>query len=474
MKILNILSRFILLTILLFAPLSAIEAKELWSYDPNKDIEDLQYWTVSTITMSEDNKYVAVGLYRNYYISSDCIHREDFGTREECHKEESKILLFDISGKLLWEHKTTNKIESTYFSTDSKYILLNNSPTSAHYHSLGYNDRLYLFNIEGELLWIYDDAIAGRIDSDEVVLFTINEMKTIRIKIDKNIIEEYPNIGIYSANRDLSKVLFTNTRNFEDQIAPKYVGVMDKSGKALWKKDIREDGVVSSEKSFISDDGKRVILLEKPYLISSNDPVILYFFNDKGEIKSTYQYDGYLLQFATSKDGEYSVLAYQTDIKARGTVEGNFSTEKYYNKFVLLDDSGSIVWESTILESPYSLSPYSINICNDKPYILFGLAIREGMGSLFIMDRKSGEIINMIDFDVKKIQVSPGDSYAVIVRGEGNNCSKIFLYKTEELVKINDKTESKDENKSNYPNQLVYVVAIALILVGAYYYKRKH
>jgi len=467
MKMQNILLRFILLTILLFAPLSAIEANELWSYDPNKGIEDLQYWTVSTITMSEDNKYVAVGVYR--VLSFGCSQNN---YQNECRKEESKILLFDISGKLLWEHKTTSEIESIYFSSDSKYILLNNSPTYAYYQLLGYNDRLYLFNLEGELLWIYDWAENGRISSDSVILFdhdfpNYKNYKTILVNIEKEIIKEYPDIYVHTANRDISNILVTDYP---------YIEVLDKKGDVIWKKSILNEEY-TTEMALISDDGGRVVILETPEYsadLSSKDTNI-YFLDGKGDLLSTYKTKEHFFESAYSKDLKYFLLAYQTDIKARGYKEGNFSTEKYYNKFVLLDDSGSIVWESTILESPYSLQPYSINICNDKPYILFGLAIREGIGSLFIMDRKTGEIINMLDFHVNKIQVSPDDSYTVIAREEGNNYSKIFLYKTEELVKIeNNKTESKDENKSNYPNQLVYVVAIALIMLGAYYYARKH
>jgi hypothetical protein len=285
------------------------------------------------------------------------------------------------------------------------------------------------------------------------------------VSIDKRKIREYPDIYVLNANKDLSRILFMDKT---------HIGAISKNGIVIWKKRLQEGYTIKS--GLVSDDGK-FIILETPtdtqrYRIDDNN---IYFFDEKGNISSTYSNKEYpLLELDSTNDGKYSVLAYQTDIKARGYKEGDFSTEKYYNKFVLLDDSGSIVWESTILESPYSLSPYSINICNDKPYILFGLAIREGMGSLFIMDRKTGGIINVLDFHVNKIQVSPDDSYTVIVREEGNSYSKIFLYKTEELVKIdNNKTESIDENNSNYPNQLAYVAAIALIVLGAYYYARK-
>ena len=36
-----------------------------------------------------------------------------------------------------------------------------------------------------------------------------------------------------------------------------------------------------------------------------------------------------------------------------------------------------------------------------------------------------------------------------------------------------NKTETIDETKSSYPNQLVYVVAIVLVLLGIYYNERK-
>ena len=89
---------------------------------------------------------------------------------------------------------------------------------------------------------------------------------------------------------------------------------------------------------------------------------------------------------------------------------------------------------------------------------------------LAIMDRNTGEIINMLDLDTRDICVSPDDTYTVLVR----DINKIYLYQTDELINMGDnKTETIDETKSSYPNQLVYVVAIVLVLLGIYYNERK-
>ncbi len=467
----NYLLGLILLFILLITPISIICAQELWSYDPDKEVELSRYWTVSAITISDDNKFIAVGLYRHYYISSDCFYIEDFETKQKCHIEESKVLLFDISGRLLWEYKTKNKIEGIQFSTNSKYLILNNSRSYGTYTEP--QDKIYLFSTEGELLWVYDGAHNGRIGSDNIVLFhydfpNYENRKTLLVNIEKEIIKEYPDIGIYSANRDLSKVLFTNLRGFENpQVTPEYIGVMSKSGTVLWKKAIRIDGFTRPNEQFISDDGNRVVILEEPSKVSG--PRIIYFVDSKGNVTSTYIINDFLLpKLDSSSDGKYSILGYQTNIKAQGHNINNPDTWKYNTKFILFNDSGNIIWESNIESNS---GPWSINLCNNKLYILFSIYMNSSTNPyLAIMDRNTGEIINMLDLDTRDICVSPDDTYTVLVR----DINKIYLYQTDELINMGDnKTETIDETKSSYPNQLVYVVAIVLVLLGIYYNERK-
>jgi len=460
------------LALIIISSIGSIYAQELWSYDPDKDVELSRYWTVSAITISDDNKFVAVGLYRHYYISRDCMYSEDSDTKQKCHIEESKVLLFDISGKLLWEYKTTGDIVSAQFSSNSKYILLNNERTYGPY--TGPYRKIYLFTTQGELLWIYEDAENGKIGSDSVILFDYDftnpkNRKTIIVNIEKEIIKEYPDVGIYSANRDLSKVLFTNLTDFENpQVTPNYIGVMSKSGTVLWKKAIRKDGQIRPNETFISKDGNRVVILQKPDSISSGDPTIIYFFDEKGNVTSTYSTNNYLSEIDSSNDGKYSILGDKTNIKAQGYNINNPDTWKYNTKFILFNDSGNIIWESNIESNS---GPWSINLCKNKLYILFSIYMNSSTNPyLAIMDRNTGEIINMLDLDTRDICVSPDDTYTVLVR----DINKIYLYQTDELINMGDnKTETIDETKSSYPNQLVYVVAIVLVLLGIYYNERK-
>lgn len=204
--------------------------------------------TVSSVSLSSDGSYVAVGSLDGYVYLFDPSGNLLWSYKTDSYVGQVSIssdgshvaaqvgydvYLFDRLGNLLWSYKTDNGVRSVSISSDGSYI------------AAGSDDKkVYFFDGSGNLLWSYN---AG------------NPVNRVSISSDGS----YIAVGIQD-------VTWNNIDDYK-------VSLFDRSGNLIWSYDTPRGGVSNV---LISSDGSYVAA-------ESMDDNNVYFFGRKDETSPT-------------------------------------------------------------------------------------------------------------------------------------------------------------------------------------------
>jgi len=420
--------------------IASVYAQELWSYDPNKDIEnkyDLEEmkWKISAIAMGEDADYIVVGLYREYFIFDDklnIIHNEQ-GMPVEI--KESKLIFLNNKGEEIWGFKTQYAIENIRISANGEYIVVG----TEDYPCINIDEsceKVYVFNKSGTPLWTYDRGMFPYVDSSGNVIINTREgfeMYDIR----KKLLWRHPNDDFhYIVASDELNLIAVGTAEYDDEdieYASYKVELFDKNGRELWERKTEQP----VKKFYFSENGNLIIA-------PSHGGYQIYIFDSKGN-QIEYSPDNSILAFSTTPDGKYIIT------RGRKYISEN----KFTDQITLLNGNGEVLWKTDI--DIWSYTPfYDIKITNDGSYIYLFPGDK-----LILIDARTGEIKGSIDIPSSHISSLSKNGEYLAVGGY-----KLYLFDTESLNKYSNR-------KNVGPSTIPYISLLSLTGILLYYLRNK-
>jgi len=305
----------------------------LWSYEAGDG--------VTSISMSSDGSYVAAG----FGWTSKVRFNTSFG--------ENRVYLFDRTGNILWDYKTEGTVSSVSLSSDGSYVAVGSldnvylfdpsgnllwsyktdsyvghvsiSPDGSHVAAqVGYD--VYLFDRLGNLLWSYktDNWVRSvSISSDgSYIAAGSGDKKVYFFDRSGNLLWSYntgENVNIVSVSSDGSYIAAGIQDSTWNNIDDYKVSLFDRSGNLLWNynTDSYVNGVsISSDGSYIGAGswGGREI----------------YFFDRSGKLIWNYNPGEDVNGVSITPDGSYVVAG----VSGRG----------YLDDVYIFDRSGNLIW----------------------------------------------------------------------------------------------------------------------------------
>lgn len=439
MKLFNYLLGFILLFILLIAPISTIYAQELWSYDPNKNVKfeiTDSYYGISEVCISENANYIAVGLYRENFIRDEKGNNILDEQGRALKDRQSKIVSLNTKGEELWSFKTQYRIETIRMDKKGEFIAVetNSFPCFTDYNKCG--EKVYVFNKSGTPLWTYEDARFPYVDSSgNVLLHTPQgvEMYTV----DKKMLWRYPqkDLSCLGASDDLELIVVGVSAYDEQKMETIYskIQLLDKKGRIVWQRNTKDP----IRNVYFSNDGN--LILANTYGSSG-----FYLFDKNGNSKTYLPENIFINNLSMTPDGKYIITTSTNKYMA-----GAKSTDE----LILLNHNAEVLWKVNI----DSENPYDIKISNDGNYIYILYCAR----SLVIMDARTGEELKSINNrNFCSLYSSKDGKYLT------TGAYKLLLLDTQSLNKYSS-------SKNVGPSPILYMSLLSLAGILLYYLRNK-
>ena len=277
---------------------------------------------------------------------------------------DDKVYFFNRNGNLLWSYETGNTVLDIAVTFDGSYIAAGSL-----------DDKVYFFNRNGDLLWSYETS--GRIED-------------VSVSSD----------GSYIA---------TGTCDYGFHGDTNKIYLFSHNGDLLWSYETGGwvDVSVSSDGSYIAAG------------TSGDDKV--YFFNRNGDLLWSYETGdivkgvktgGRVTRVSVSSDGSYI---------AAGTSGTSYMDDKVY----FFDRNGDLLWS---YKTGNKVSDVDVAVTFDGSYIAAGTSDRSGRDNTIYLFNHNGELLWSYKTGgrIEGISVSSDGSY--IAAGTSRNIYKIYLF----------------------------------------------
>jgi WD40 repeat protein len=339
------------------------EGELLWSYKTGGN--------VMCVSISSDGSYIAAG--SGWY--------------------DSKVYLFNREGELLWSCKTGGNVMfggvyGVSISSDGSYIVAGYSDYNDDYS----DDKVYLFNRDGELLWSYkisptvgDVSISsdgsyivarsrdntGRYSCEDKA-YIFNRAGELLYMIGDGVCDVYSVCDV-SISSDCSYIAVGSRYN--------KVCLFNRAGELLWS--YQADGDVCGVS--ISSDGSYIVA------VSGKDDDKVYLFNREGELLWSYEAGGRVNDVSISSDGSYI---------AAGSLDGTV---------YLFNREGELLWsyEAGGRVNDVSISSDSSYIAARSSWVgntVYLFASPEGLFDIIEDVKKSVELESAKNFNMAEVE----------------------------------------------------------------------